>query len=127
MGLGGDGAVDIDLVLANTMQLLDFKLPPPKELSDEERVSLVLSSVSRICESSDDLKSNGEVLPPESAQTGGHSPTELWMLLLVRMVTRVVDVPPIYPEEALVNDFHDRQDRLRRKLCDYIMTDFPAR
>ncbi|KAJ7224372.1 Symplekin tight junction protein C terminal-domain-containing protein [Mycena pura] len=130
LGLGGDGAVDIDSVLANTMQLLDFKLPPPKELSDEEKASLVLSSVSRICESSDDLKSNGEVLPSDSAQAGGHSPTELWMLLLVRMVTRVVDVPPIYPEEgdqALVNDFHDRQDRLRRKLCDYIMTDFPAR
>lgn len=82
-GNGGTESVDIDSVLANNMQLLDFKLPPPKDLSDEERLSLVRSSVSRIWDGSEDMKSNGEALPPDSTQAGGHSPTEMWMLLLV--------------------------------------------
>ncbi|KAJ7890667.1 Symplekin tight junction protein C terminal-domain-containing protein [Mycena olivaceomarginata] len=125
------GAVDIDSVLANNMQLLDFKLPPPKELSDEERGSLVRNSVARIWDGFEDLKSNGEALPPDSTQAGGHSPSEMWMLLLVRLVTRVVDPPSDSPEEGddsvVLNDFYDRQDRLRQTLCDYIMSDFPAR
>ncbi|KAJ7180551.1 Symplekin tight junction protein C terminal-domain-containing protein [Mycena filopes] len=130
-GGGGADAIDIDSVLANNMQLLDFKLPPPKELSDDERVALVRSSVARIWDGSEDLKSNGEGLPPDSTQAGGHGPTEMWMLLLVRMVTRVVDPPPVGPDEGadsvVLNDFYDRQDRLRQTLCDYIMADFPAR
>ncbi|KAJ7634117.1 Symplekin tight junction protein C terminal-domain-containing protein [Mycena polygramma] len=119
-GSGGLGAIDIDSVLANNMQLLDFKLPPPKDLSDEERVSLVRNSVARIWDGSEDLRSTGEALPSDSTQAGGHSAAEMWMLLLVRMVTRVSD-------SVVVNDFYDRQDRLRQTLCDYIMSDFPAR
>ncbi|KAJ6591683.1 Symplekin tight junction protein C terminal-domain-containing protein [Mycena vulgaris] len=128
--LGKPESVDIDSVLAHNMQLLDFKLPPPKDLSEEERSSLVRSSVSRIWDGSEDLKSNGEALTPDSTQAGGHSPTEMWMLLLVRMITRVVDPPPIIMDESddvVVNDFFDKQDRLRQTLCDYIMSDFPAR
>lgn len=131
MAGGALGVVDIDSVLANNMQLLDFKLPPPKELSDEERGSLVRNSVARIWDGFEDLKSNGEALPPDSTQAGGHSPSEMWMLLLVRLVTRVVDPPSDSPEEGddsvVLNDFYDRQDRLRQTLCDYIMSDFPAR
>ncbi|KAJ7245107.1 Symplekin tight junction protein C terminal-domain-containing protein [Mycena haematopus] len=127
---GGSGAIDIDSVLANNMQLLDFKLPPPKELSNEESAALVRNSVARIWTGSEDLKSNGEALPPDSSQAGGHGPAEMWMLLLVRLVTRVVD-PPLSPDEGddnvVINDFYDRQDRLRQTLCDYIMSDFPAR
>ncbi|KAF7370712.1 Mitogen-activated protein kinase [Mycena sanguinolenta] len=129
LGSGGSGAIDIDSVLANNMQLLDFKLPPPKALSDEESATLVRNSVARIWNGSEDLKSNGEALPPDSSQAGGHSPAEMWMLLLVRLVTRVVDPPPS-PDEGddnVVNEFYDRQDRLRQTLCDYIMSDFPAR
>ncbi|KAJ6493673.1 Symplekin tight junction protein C terminal-domain-containing protein [Mycena vitilis] len=129
-GSGGLGAIDIDSVLANNMQLLDFKLPPPKDLSDEERVSLVRNSVARIWDGSEDLRSTGEALPSDSTQAGGHSAAEMWMLLLVRMVTRVVEPPATAPDESdivVVNDFYDRQDRLRQTLCDYIMSDFPAR
>ncbi|KAJ7504498.1 Symplekin tight junction protein C terminal-domain-containing protein [Mycena galericulata] len=129
-GSGGVGSVDVDSVLANNMQLLDFKLPPPKELSEEEQSSLVRSSVARIWDSSEDIKSNGEALPPDSTQAGGHSPAEMWMLLIVRLVTRVVDPPTAAPEgrdDVVMADFYDRQDRLRRTLCDYIMSDFPAR
>ncbi|KAJ7449602.1 Symplekin tight junction protein C terminal-domain-containing protein [Mycena latifolia] len=131
---GDDGekpeSVDIDSVLANNLQLLDFKLPSPKDLSDEERSALVRNSVSRIWDGSEDLKSTGEALPPDSTQAGGHSPTEMWMLLLVRMITRVVDPPRTIQDEGddvVVNGFYDKQDQLRQTLCDYIMSDFPAR
>ncbi|KAJ7733250.1 Symplekin tight junction protein C terminal-domain-containing protein [Mycena maculata] len=129
-GSGDLGSVDVDSVLANNMQLLDFKLPPPRDLSEEERSSLVRSSVSRIWDGSEDLKSNGEALPADSTQAGGHSPAEMWMLLIVRMVTRVVDPPAAGPDggdDVAMDDFYDRQDRLRQALCDYIMSDFPAR
>lgn len=112
------------------MELLDFKLPPPKDLSEEERSSLVRNSVSRIWDGSEELKSNGDALPPDSTRAGGHSPAEMWMLLIVRMVTRVVDPPTISPDggdDIVMGDFYDRQDRLRQTLCDYIMSDFPAR
>lgn len=65
----------------------------------------------------------------ESTQAGGHGTTEIWMLLLVRMITRVAEPPP--PEEdemdGTPHDFYVRQDQLRKTLCDYIMSDFPAR
>ncbi|KAJ7066730.1 Symplekin tight junction protein C terminal-domain-containing protein [Mycena amicta] len=127
---GGDGSIDVDTVLAENMQLLDFKLPPAKHLSDTERLALVSNSVTRIREGFEDVKSGGEILPADSSQAGGHSPTELWMLLIVRMITRVVDPEPISPEaadEGAVSQLYEGQDRLRQKLCDYIMADFPAR
>lgn len=63
-------------------------------------------------------------------------PPELWMLLVVRMITRVV-----YPDTRQEDDAKDegdsmdvdedgtyeRQERMRQTLCDYIMKDFPAR
>ncbi|KAJ7077855.1 Symplekin tight junction protein C terminal-domain-containing protein [Mycena belliarum] len=127
---GKPESVDIDSVLAKNMELLDFKLPPPRDLSEEERSSCVRSSVSRIWDGSEDLKSNGEALPADSTQAGGHSPTEMWMLLLVRMMTRVVEPPRTVQDEGddlVVSGFYDKQDRLRQTLCDYIMADFPAR
>lgn len=60
----------------------------------------------------------------------------MWMLLLVRMVTRVAEPPPMAEGddamdtgdvEVAVHDFYARQDQLRQTLCDYIMSDFPAR
>ncbi|KAJ7281804.1 Symplekin tight junction protein C terminal-domain-containing protein [Mycena rebaudengoi] len=129
--LGGElGPVDVDSVLAKNMQLLDFQLPPPKDLSEEERSSLVRNSVLRIWDGSEDFKSNGEALPADSIQAGGNSPTELWMLLIVRLVTRVAE-PPVSLDDGgdgvVVSDFYEGQDRLRQTLCEYIMSDFPAR
>ncbi|KAJ7623311.1 Symplekin tight junction protein C terminal-domain-containing protein [Roridomyces roridus] len=127
-GRGGPDSIDVDSVIA---LLDDFKLPPPKELAEDERSALVRGSISRIWDSSEDLKSTGEALPPDSTWAGGNSPAEMWMLLIVRMVTRVVDAPPDLNadggDDVVTNDFYDRQDRLRQTLCDYIMSDFPAR
>lgn len=72
---------------------------------------------------------------------------DMWMMLLVRMVTRAVKPPSSLSGEgeddtdaaaadakdgmevvdARTEDFYERQDRLRQTLCDYIMADFPSR
>jgi symplekin len=70
----------------------------------------------------------------------------MWMLFLVRMITRVVDpedgkgkakadetVQKVTGPDADVEmdeemvELYERQDRLRKVLCDYIMADFSGR
>jgi symplekin len=107
---------------------LEFQVPSPSVLGEEERAATVKSVVTRIWRSSGDL-----VVGP---QTGGR---DMWMLFLVRMITRVVDPdngkgkevnnsadPDVEMDEEMV-DLYERQDRLRRVLCDYIMADFSGR
>lgn len=116
------------------LQLIDFKLPPPKELTDAERVYLIRNAIVRIREGAEELTSGAET---SLEHANRHGSTELWMLLLVRMVTRVAhpppditmgepdDAPDLGPVSEL--DFYARQDQQRQTLCDYIMADFPAR
>lgn len=88
-------------------------------------MDLITSSVARIWTGADEL-------PVDSSQVSGASASEVWMLLLVRMITRVAQ-PPVEEDaeedgkEQVVHDFYARQDQLRQKLCDYIMADFPSR
>ncbi|KAA1468855.1 hypothetical protein DENSPDRAFT_863857 [Dentipellis sp. KUC8613] len=113
---------------------LDFKIPPPRTLAEPEREALVRASVSRIWGSAADMA-------PAGAATGAQ---EMWMLLIVRMVTRVVDPADVgeggmeedgdvdgegkkEEEEDAVAVLYERQDRLRRVLLDYIMDDFSGR
>ena len=121
---------------ANELLPLEFQLPLPIVLGEAERAATVKSAATRIWQSSGDLA--------VGPQTGGQ---DMWMLLLVRMITRVVD-----PEEdgkgkakadGAVNkitgsdgdsemdeqmfQLYERQDRLRKVLCDYIMADFSGR
>ncbi|KAF9005927.1 Symplekin tight junction protein C terminal-domain-containing protein [Cyathus striatus] len=133
-----DEAVAIELDPESNLQIIDFRLPPPKNLVEDDRLELVTNSVTRIWDGADDLRSFGEVIPSDSPQAGGNSATEMWMLLLVRMITRVAE-PPQEEDDAMdglvkrdenelaVQDFYSRQDRLRQTLCDHIMSDFPSR
>ncbi|KAF9462864.1 Symplekin tight junction protein C terminal-domain-containing protein [Collybia nuda] len=140
--LSGDDPVLLSIVdvgsAATNLQLIDFKLPPPKDLDEDERGQLIRNSVQRIWEGAEEIKNNGESISVDSTQAGGHSATEMWMLLLVRMVTRVAEPRPMVVEESdsmdvesaaevTVLDFYAHQDRLRQTLCDYIMSDFPSR
>jgi len=128
--------MEIDPAIIN-LQLIDFKLPPPNELTEDERMRLIGSSVKRIWGEAEDFKTNVESIPADSVQAGGHAATEMWMLLIVRMVTRVAEAPSIsvggddtmenLAQSGTVDDFYARQDQLRQVLCDYIMADFPAR
>lgn len=120
------------------LSLVEFKLPPPRDLSEDDRNALVSTSISRIWDGAEELRALGEGIAPESALAGGNSAAEMWMLLLVRMITRVAE-PPVdlgssskeSAEESKDGsaelDYYFRQDQLRQKLCDYIMADFPAR
>ncbi|KAG6891200.1 hypothetical protein C0995_008452 [Termitomyces sp. Mi166 len=122
-------AADIHATATN-LQLIDFKIPPPRELTEEERMQQLSSAVNRIWIGAGDLNAGGEALPVESTQAGGHSPTEIWMLLIVRMITRVAEPSPEDDEPMETtpeHDFYARQDQLRQTLCDYIMSDFPSR
>lgn len=119
---------------SGSLQLIDFKLPPPRELQDGDRTSLIKTSLSRIWTEAQD-SNNGAVVEP--IPVGGGSSTEMWMLLIVRMITRVAP-PPETSEESEDSpqkdedqdaepDLFARQDGLRQTLCDYIMSDFPSR
>jgi symplekin len=125
------GVIGVD---ENALQLIDFKLPPPRELSEDDRNQLLRNSVSRIWTGGEEVKA-GEI-PIDPTQTGVS--TEIWMILVVRMITRVAEPPPVdgidadakknlEDEGTSESNFYMQQDRLRQVLCDYIMTDFPAR
>ncbi|THH18059.1 hypothetical protein EW146_g2859 [Bondarzewia mesenterica] len=121
----------------NTKDLLslDLKIPPPRALGDLERDALVKGSVSRIWNGGNELAVVGS-----SAGGGGQ---DIWMLLVVRMITRVVDPDAdggqvkgelgkgdddddkVREDEML--SLYERQDRLRRTLCNYVMADFSGR
>jgi symplekin len=116
---------------------LEFQVPAPAVLDEAERGATVKSAATRIWQSSGDLA--------VGPQTGGQ---DMWMLLLVRMITRVVDPEDgkskakadgavqkvtgpdadadVEMDEEMV-ELYERQDRLRKVLCDYIMADFSGR
>lgn len=106
------------------MQLIDFKIPPPRKLEAGDRDLLVRGSLSRIwSESQLDYVDNNR---PQAA--------EMWMLLVVRMVTRVAHPPDVHDvnesdsaSETTKSVLHSRQDQLRQILCDYVMADFAGR
>ncbi|KAG1746647.1 Symplekin tight junction protein C terminal-domain-containing protein [Suillus paluster] len=140
MELSGDETIaeeetiPADLPEALTLDLLDSKILEPKELTDVERNALIRGSVARIWDGTEELKADS-IVP---SQWPGASPTDMWMMLIVRMITRVAhldgDQPPEdggdepkVPQEKTALDFYSRQDNLRQTLCDYIMADFPSR
>lgn len=70
----------------------------------------------------------------EGSQASNQLASDMWMLLLVRMITRLTEPPTEeFPTDGgdgqltPVHDFIARQDNLRQVLCDYIMQDFPMR
>jgi symplekin len=115
--------------------MIGFKLPSPHELSEIDRENLMRSSLVRTWDGAEELKSGG-YLQPELQ--GRATYAEMWMLLIIRTVTRIVEPPREVPEndeagkksdreESTELDFYLRQDKLRQILCDYIMSDFSGR
>lgn len=123
--------------LETALSLVEFKLPPPPALSEDERSTLVSGSITRIWDGADELRAMGDGISPDSSQAGGNSASEMWMLLLIRMITRVAKPPHDQDangdeatsngDEVVENDYYTRQDQLRQTLCNYIMADFPSR
>lgn len=83
--------------------------------------------INRICDGGEDLQTHALSASPHS--------DDMWMLLIVRMITRVVEPVADVPrnedgsntEEEQFIDISSRQDKLRQVLCDHIMADFPSR
>ena len=126
--LGDGGAVGGAAGVGGGLQMIDFKLPPPREFSEEDRDLLIRESVTRIWTCGSEF---GE----------GASGADLWMLLMIRLVTRLFE-PPL--DEAAVEaekekmdesegkalvdvNLYGRQDRMRQALCTYVMEDFHSR
>jgi symplekin len=116
-----------------TLDLVDFKLPPPRDLPEEARDVIINSSLVRIWEGSKDLQMDMAV----EMESPGLAATDMWMLLIVRLITRVVD-PAIMQQDrkeegeptddgTVASELYSHQDRLRQTLCDYIMADFSGR
>jgi symplekin len=106
--------------LSNNLSLIDFKAPSAKELSDEARLTLMKNTASRIWNEAEDEEAAVDVTTEAS---------DMWMLVLVRMITRVAEPPSMLEEETEENKVnrYEKQDRLRQTMCDYIMADFPRR
>ncbi|OSD03106.1 hypothetical protein PYCCODRAFT_296574 [Trametes coccinea BRFM310] len=134
-----EAALDHDMDVAE-LPLTDFKLPPPRELDTDERDELVRKAITRIRESGKELVAHEPGTHDPSDPANRTAAADMWMLLLVRMVTRVSDPAADAGLEdaseegkdedgAVVrkSEIYERQDRLRHALCDYIMADFSGR
>lgn len=121
-----------DAAASHDISLQDFKLPPPPSLAEAERLELINSTVFRISDSGQELRVASEDEARERA--AGSTPAEMWVLLVLRMITRVADpstedAEPVQEEamELSRESLHERQDKLRQKLLDFVMKDFSNR
>ncbi|THH09925.1 hypothetical protein EW145_g1681 [Phellinidium pouzarii] len=130
--------IDVD----EALRFADFKLPPAREVSEVERGLIVRSSMARIWDTCSEAGTTGEAALGMCQPGQGASSQDLWMLLLVRMITRLV--PPeedggdenengvngdkdVDKKDSMEVDTVSRQELIRQILFNYIMTDFPAR
>ncbi|KAF8587835.1 hypothetical protein K439DRAFT_1652134 [Ramaria rubella] len=120
-GIAGHAEKDIPLALIN------FQLPPPRKLSDTEREAALQSSIARIRNSAQELNPPPEV-PNQSAHIGLPA-SDMWMLLLVRMITRLPASEAVEGDvkEENTEQVKARDDETRRTLCNYVLEDFPSR
>lgn len=107
-----------------------FALPPPKELSDAARNGLVRSSVTRIWDVGEEAMGREVGRVKARSEVGvGLPPEEMWMLLVVRMITRGAggrrDVE--VDGRALVQQMGFREDAMRQMVFDYVLDDFSGR
>lgn len=117
------------------LPLTDFKLPPAHSLDSDDRENLMRKAITRIRDGAKELVSHEEVLDAADSSLWRAKPADMWMLLLVRMVTRVSDPFAESEEDMKVDgdevgvrsEIYDRQERLRHALCEYIMADFSGR
>ncbi|KAL5492454.1 hypothetical protein ACEPAI_3901 [Sanghuangporus weigelae] len=125
--------IDID----EALRFAEFRLPPPREISEPEQRALVRQSMSRIWETSREFMTSSEAAASSHQPSHGALTQDLWMLLLVRMITRVNpedeesktegDNAENERRESMEVDKAPRRERIRQVLFDYILTDFPSR
>ncbi|KAF8518981.1 Symplekin tight junction protein C terminal-domain-containing protein [Hysterangium stoloniferum] len=112
------------------LTLVNFQLPPPRRLSDADREVVVRHAITRIRVGAEELVPSVEI-PGQKAHVG-LPPSDMWMLLLVRMVTRVSGYSRLDDEAGLkaevVEKLVDRRNQdTRETLYNYVIEDFCAR
>ncbi|SJL03526.1 related to Symplekin [Armillaria ostoyae] len=137
-----DASANLPASITTNLTLLDFKLPPPREFSDSERTSLVTDSIQRIWTGAEEIRASfvDAGVSPDTQIVSARGATDMTMLLLVRMITRVAKPPVEVDEdgdeqmkekesenEDAIDAYYERQDQMRQALCEYIMSDFPSR
>lgn len=113
----------------SSIPLADFKLPPPKELDESNRLDAVNATLERIRAGAEEIRASfvDAGVSPDSQIASARGAMDMSMLLLIRVVTRVAKPPPELGGEEEEETYYQRQDGMRQLLCDYIMADFPAR
>lgn len=102
------------------LKLADFKMPAPRQVSDDEKGAIVKSSMARIWSSHGGFVAMNDL---SLSTARGSSPEDLWMIILVRMITRSVPSDPTSEQQGEPIDL----EKIRETLFNYVMTDFPAR
>ncbi|KIY64034.1 hypothetical protein CYLTODRAFT_402460 [Cylindrobasidium torrendii FP15055 ss-10] len=103
------------------ISLADIKFGVPVALDD----ALMKAALGRIQTGAEEIRAN--------VGASANAATDMSMLLLVRIITRVAKPPPELTGEELAkreeggDKFYDRQDSMRQQLCEYIMADFSQR
>lgn len=124
--------IDID----DSTQITNFRLPAPREFSESERALVVKSSMARIWATNGFLgNSTSSVAHHQLGQ--GAQPQDLYMLLLVRMITRAASNDESDKNESDEQEDEtagpmqvsslSRKERIRQTVFDYVMSDFPGR
>lgn len=127
----GEAMLEEELIDEETELVLDqeFKLPPPRDLPDDVRDTLIRASLVRIWDGAQGLVA-GPMALNASGETSRTTPGDMWMFLIVRLITRTAD-PAVFDDGKMQtdeeSDIYAHQERLRQVLCDYIIADFPAR
>jgi hypothetical protein len=129
------------------LRLEEFRSSAPRQLADPERSSLVKSASSRIFSTGEELAPVADAIEEEeSSRSAGLQSTEMWMLLIVRLITRGLPDAGVERDEAQEKMEEDsepsvqttvkgkgraivdtRPGVVRKILCDYIMADFSSR
>lgn len=137
-----DASASLPASITTNLTLLNFKLPPPREFSDSERTLIVTDSIQRIWTGAEEIRASfvDAGVSPDTQIVSARGATDMTMLLLVRMITRVAKPPVEVDEdgdekmkekesenEDAIDAYYERQDQMRQALCEYIMSDFPSR
>ncbi|KAG8927139.1 hypothetical protein FRC02_008439 [Tulasnella sp. 418] len=147
---GGDDAALVPL------RLVEFDLPPPRMLTEEERSVEVHQALKRIrgCgEETTVMVASSDEGPPTGRSIRGLPSSEAWILFMVRLATRGpgagVTSNTAIDEDGMDVEHDDEEtsdakgkgkdvatsggassfhsDKIRQMLCDFVMEDFPAR
>lgn len=115
-------AVPLDL---KALLSLHLRAPPPRPIEDTEKADLVRGSVARIQDAANDVVTGAGVEDGDGVK--------LWMMLIIRMVTRGAGSRRNWQGEEGEEDAqhaaeqYERQDQLRANLYEYVMADFAGR